>query len=69
MLAIAGDIGPHWGTASLSILTPSRISVEAGGGFYWPPNGVLSRLRSFEGYCSSWEAFRSSQRLVIVNDS
>ena len=34
-----------------------------------PPNGVLSRLRSFEGYCSFWEAYRSSQMLVIVNDS
>ena len=34
-----------------------------------PPNGVLSRLRSFGGYCSFWEAYRSSQMLVIVNNS
>ena len=51
---------------------PSRISVEACGGFHrpqMPPNGVLSRLRSFGGYCSFWEAYRSSQMLVIVNNS
>ena len=34
-----------------------------------PPNGVLSRVRSFGGYCSVWEAYRSSQMLLIVNDS
>ena len=32
-------------------------------------NGVLIRLTSFEGYCIFWEAYRSSQMLVIVNDS
>ena len=34
-----------------------------------PPNGDVSRLRSFEDYCSFWEAYRSSEMLVIVNDS
>ena len=34
-----------------------------------PPNGVLSRLRSFDGYCNFWEAYKSTQMLVIVNDS
>ena len=43
--------------------------MEASAGPQMPPNGVLSRLRSFEGYCSFWEGYRSSQRLVIVNDS
>ena len=72
MLVIVNDSGSHWGTGSLSIL--HRLSlvwrpVEASTGPQMPPNGVLSRLRSFGGYCSFWEAYRSSQMLVIVNDS
>ena len=43
--------------------------VEASTGPQMLPNGVLSRLRSFEGYCNFWEAHRSSEMLVIHNDS
>ena len=72
MLVIVNDSGSHWGTGSLSILHRLALvwrPVEASTGPQMPPNGVLSRLRSFEGYCSFWEAYRSSQMLVIVNDS
>ena len=66
MLVIVNDSGSHWGTGSLIFLhrlTFVWISVEANTGPQMPPNGVLSRLRSFGGYCSFWEAYRSSQRL------
>ena len=43
--------------------------MEASTGPQMPANGVLSRLRSFEDYCSFWEAYRSSLMLVIFNDS
>ena len=71
MLAIVNDSGQHWGTGSLSIL--HRLAfvwrfVEASTCPQMPPNGVLSRLRSFEDYCSFWKAYRSFQMLVIVND-
>ena len=62
----------HSGTGSLSILYRLAIvwrPVEASTVPQMLPNGVLSRLRSFEDYCSFWEAYRSSQMLVIVNDS
>ena len=72
MLVIVNNSGPHWGTGSLSILNHLTIvwrSVEASTGPQMPPNGVLCRLRSFSGYNSFWEAYRSSQMLVIVNNS
>ena len=72
MLVIVNDSGSHWGTGSLSILHRLALvwrAVEASTGPQMPPNGVLSRVRSFGGYCSVWEAYRSSQMLVIVNDS
>ena len=72
MLVIVNNSGPHWGTGSLSIWHRLALvwrPVEASTGPQMPPNGVLSRLRSFGGYCSVWEAYRSSQMLVIVNDS
>ena len=70
MLVIVSDSGSQ--TGSLSILRRLALvwrPVEASTGPLMPQNGVLSRLRSFEGYCSFWEAYRSSQMLVIVNDS
>ena len=72
MLVIVNNSGSHSGTGSLSIF--QRLALvwgpeEASAIPQMPPNGVLSRLRSFEGYCSFWEAYRSSQMLVIVNDS
>ena len=72
MLGIDNDSGPHWGTVSLSIFHRLALvwrPVEGSTGPQMPSNGVLSRLRSFEGYCSIWEAHRSSQMLVIVNNS
>ena len=72
MLVIVNNSGPHWGTGSLSILHRLALvwrPVEASTRPQMPPNGVLSRLRSFGGYCSFWEAYRSSQMLVIVNNS
>ena len=60
------------GTVSLSILHCLALvsrPVEAYTGPKMPPNDVLSRLRSFEGYCRFWEDYRSSQMLVKVNDS
>ena len=72
MLVIVNNSGSHWGTGSLSILHRLALvwrPVEASNGPQMPPNGVLSRLRSFGGYCSFWEAYRSSQMLVIVNNS
>ena len=72
MLAIDGNSGPHWGTGYLSIWHRLALvwrPVEASTGPQMPPNGVLRRLRSFEGYCSFWEAYRSSQMLVIFNNS
>ena len=72
MLVIVNDSTSHWGTGSLSIFHRLAIvwrPVEASTGPQMPRNGVLSRLRSFEGYCNFWEAYRSSQMLVIVIDS
>ena len=72
MLIIGNDSGPHWGTGSLSILHRLALvwrPVEASTVPQMPANGALSRLRSFEGYCSFREAYRSSQILVTVNDS
>ena len=72
MLVIVNNSGSHWGTGSLSILHRLALvwrPVEASNGPQMPPIGVLSRLRSFGGYCSFWEAYRSSQMLVIVNNS
>ena len=72
MLVIVNDSGPHWGTGSLSILHRLALvwrPVDASGGPQMPSNGVLSRLRSFDGYCNFWEAYKSTQMLVIVNDS
>ena len=72
MLVIVNNSRSHLGTGSLSILHRLALvwrPVEASTGPQMPPNGVLSRLRSFGGYCSFWEAYRSSQMLVIVNDS
>ena len=72
MLVIVNDSGSHWGTGSLSILHRLALvwrPVDALGGPQMPPNGVLSRLRSFGGYCIVWEAYRRSQMLVIVNNS
>ena len=71
-LVIVNDSGSHWGTVFLSILyRPAFVwsSVEAFTGPQFPPIAFLSRLSSFEGYCNFWEAYRSSQMLVIVNDS
>ena len=72
MLVIVNDSGSHWGTVFLSILyRPAFVwrSVEAFTGHNFPQSPVLSRLSSFEGYCNFWEAYRSSQMLVIVNNS
>ena len=72
MLVIVNDSGSHWGTGSLSILPCLALvwrPVEASSGPQMPPNGVLRHLRSFGGYCSIWEAYRSSQMLVIFNAS
>ena len=71
MLVIVYDGVSHSGTGSLSILYRLAIvwrPVEASTVPQMPPNGVLSRLRSFVGNCNIWEAYRSSQMLVIVND-
>ena len=72
MLVIVNNSGSHLGTGSLNILHRLALvwrPVEASTGHQMPRNGVLSRFRSFEGYCNFWEAYRSSQMLVIVNDS
>ena len=72
MLVIVNDVVSHWGTGSLSILYRFAIvwrPVEASTFPQMPPIGVLNRVRSFESYCSFWEANRSSQMLVIVDDS
>ena len=72
MLVIVNDSGSHWKTGSLSILHRLALvwrPVEASTVTQMPRNAVLSRLRSFEGYCNFWEALRSSQMLVIVNES
>ena len=72
MLVIVNNSASHWGTGSLSFLHRLALvwrPVEASTDLHMPPNGVLSRLRSFGGYCSFWKAYRSSQTLVIVNNS
>ena len=72
MLVIVNDSGSHWGTGSLSILYRLALvwrAVEASTGPQMHLNGVLSRLRSFKGYCSYWEAYRSFLMLVLGNDS
>ena len=72
MLVIVNNSVSHWGTGSFSILHRLALvwkPVEASADIQMPPNGVLSRLRSFGGYCSFWKAYRSSQTLVIVNNS
>ena len=73
MLVIVYDGSITFGDRFFEYFAPPRISVKACGGFHLSPQmpriGVLSRLRSFEGYCNVWEAYRSSQMLAIVNDS
>ena len=59
---------PNFCRSPNCVLCRLRIMWKASTVLQMPPNGVLRRLRSFEGYCNFWEAYRSFQMLVIVND-